>query len=71
LEQEAMSEHHCEVNVAPMCTGPDDPRYRPCGKVARFRVESDTWMCADHYDEYQEAMKQVTKNYSGQPMDDL
>jgi hypothetical protein len=43
--------HYCEVNTAPMATGPDDPRYEPCGEPARFQVH-DTWMCAEHYDEY-------------------
>ena len=39
----------CEVNIAPMATGPDDPRYEPCGALAHYKV-GDTWMCARHYD---------------------
>lgn len=39
----------CEVNVAPMATGPDDPRYEPCGAPAHFKF-GDTWLCARHYD---------------------
>jgi hypothetical protein len=43
----------CEVNLSPFARGPEDPRYEPCGKPARFKVEDGedgTWMCADHYD---------------------
>jgi hypothetical protein len=45
----------CEVNVAPFCDSPDDPRYQPCGRPARFKVgtgEDETWMCAGHYDDH-------------------
>jgi hypothetical protein len=40
----------CEVNTAPFATGPDDPRHKPCGAPAHYKV-GDTWMCARHYDE--------------------
>ena len=44
--------HNCEVNIARFATSPDDPRYRPCGKPACIK-ESDTWMCAEHYDQHE------------------
>jgi hypothetical protein len=40
----------CEVNVAPMANGDDDPRYMECGKPAHFKV-GDTSMCTGLYDE--------------------
>ena len=42
----------CEVNTARFATSPDDPRYKPCDKPAHFHIH-DTWMCAEHYDEYE------------------
>lgn len=56
-------DHYCEVNIAPMATSPDDPRYVPCGKIAKFKFEGivkfnaltdnleNVWMCAERYDQ--------------------
>ena len=52
----------CEVNMSPMANSPDDPRYDPCGRRARFKVEDGddvTWMCSDHYDEHVQMMERI------------
>jgi hypothetical protein len=54
--------HDCEVNTARFASGPNDPRYRPCGKPASIK-EHDTWMCAEHYDQY---IKQLTSAMSAE-----
>jgi hypothetical protein len=46
-----LTEHCCGVNTGPTATGPDDPRYRPCGEPAPIK-EGGTWMCAEHYDQW-------------------
>ena len=56
---------NCDVNIGPFATSPDDPRYRPCGKVARFKV-SDTRMCAEHYDEHARRMAVMGRTPEGE-----
>jgi hypothetical protein len=41
--------NYCEVNVGLKATSPDDPRYKLCGKPARFEWRG-TQMCAEHWD---------------------